>query len=111
MTHPERKVPPVSRTQPVTWAKVMAGTAVLALSLAACGSNDSSEPSASDTNAASPTASESESSAPAETFAAFKCKGNQTSANAFRAGGILPLTGNLAFLGPPEIAGVGLAVN
>ena len=26
-------------------------------------------------------------------------------------GGILPLTGNLAFLGPPEISGVGLAVN
>ena len=26
-------------------------------------------------------------------------------------GGILPLTGNLAFLGPPEIAGVGLAVS
>jgi neutral amino acid transport system substrate-binding protein len=101
----------VSRTQPVTWAKVMAGTAVLALSLAACGSNDSSEPAASDTNSASATPSETESSAAAETFAAFKCKGNQTSANAFRAGGILPLTGNLAFLGPPEIAGVGLAVN
>ena len=26
-------------------------------------------------------------------------------------GGILPLTGNLAFLGPPEISGVGLAVS
>jgi len=88
----------------------MAGTAVLALSLAACGSDDSSTPSASDTNSPSASESASESSAPAENFAAFKCKGNQTSANAFRVGGILPLTGNLSYLGPPEIAGLGLAV-
>ena len=32
-------------------------------------------------------------------------------ADTFKVGGILPLTGNLAFLGPPEIAGVGLAVS
>ena len=102
----------MSRTKPVTWAKVMAGTAVLALSLVACGNDDSSTPSASDTNTPSETASESESSAPpAATFTNDKCKGNQTSANAFRVGGILPLTGNLAFLGPPEISGVGLAVS
>ena len=37
--------------------------------------------------------------------------GSQTSADSFYVGGILPLTGNLAFLGPPEIAGVGLAVS
>lgn len=96
----------------------MASTAVLTMTLAACGSSDSSTPEATDTNSASPTestsesASESASSAPAdETFTNDKCKGNQTSANAFRAGGILPLTGNLAFLGPPEISGVGLAVS
>jgi len=100
----------VSRTKPVTWAKVMAGTAVLALTLAACG-GDESEPEATDTSTPSETPSETESSAPADTFTNDKCKGNQTSANAFRAGGILPLTGNLAFLGPPEIAGVGLAVS
>ena len=35
----------------------------------------------------------------------------QTSADSFYVGGILPLTGNLAFLGPPEVAGVGLAVS
>ena len=34
-----------------------------------------------------------------------------TSADSFKVGGILPITGNLAFLGPPEIAGVGLAVS
>ena len=48
--HPKERSHPVSRTNPVTWAKVMAGTAVLALSLAACGSDDSSTPSAQDTN-------------------------------------------------------------
>jgi len=104
----------VSRTNPVTWAKVMAGTAVLALSLAACGSDDSSTPSATDSNSpsesAEPTEAES-SEAPAETFTNDKCKGNQDSSNALRVGGILPLTGNLAFLGPPEISGVGLAVS
>ena len=46
-----------------------------------------------------------------ETFTNDKCKGNQDSSNALRVGGILPLTGNLAFLGPPEISGVGLAVS
>src|SRR3954454_1534876 len=91
----------------------MAGTAVLAMSLVACGSNDSSTPEAQDTNSPSDSASasESESSAPAETFTNDKCKGNQDSSNALRVGGILPLTGNLAFLGPPEISGVGLAVS
>ena len=70
-------------------------------------------PEAQDTETPSDTASptESESSAPADTFTNDKCKGNQSSANAFYVGGILPLTGNLAFLGPPEIAGVGLAVS
>ncbi len=103
----------MSRTKPLTWAKVMAGTAVLALSLAACGSDDSSSPEATDTNtpAESSSAPTEESSAPAETFTNDKCKGNQTSADTLRVGGILPLTGNLAYLGPPEISGVGLAVS
>ena len=65
-----------------------------------------------DTNEPSETTSPTESeSAPADSFTNDKCKNNQTSANALRVGGILPLTGNLAFLGPPEIAGVGLAVS
>jgi neutral amino acid transport system substrate-binding protein len=95
----------------MTWAKVMAGTAVLAMSLAACGSNDSSTPSATDSNTPSDTTSPSESSTAPAAFTNDKCKGSQTSADTFRVGGILPLTGNLAFLGPPEISGVGLAVS
>jgi neutral amino acid transport system substrate-binding protein len=84
----------------------MAGTAVLSLALAACG--DDSSDKAGDTGT-SPSASES--SGGTEEFTDDKCTANQTSADSFRVGGILPLTGNLAFLGPPEVAGVGLAVS
>ena len=96
----------MNRSRTATWVKVMAGSAVLSLGLAACGSDDS-------TNAggdSSPSASESESSSQA-TFTNDKCSGGSTSADTFKVGGILPLTGNLAFLGPPEISGVGLAVS
>jgi len=91
----------------------MAGTAALTVTLAACGSEDpdtEAEDSPSSSESTSDTPTEEESSAPAETFTNDKCAG-ETSADAFRVGGILPLTGNLAFLGPPEIAGVGLAVS
>jgi branched-chain amino acid transport system substrate-binding protein len=83
----------------------MAGTAVLSLSLAACGSDDDS-PEASD----SPSESTSQSSSAAQPTN-DQCKNGTTSADTFKVGGILPLTGNLAFLGPPEISGVGLAVS
>ena len=56
-----------------------------------------------------PSESTSESAAPALTD--DKCAAGATSADSFKVGGILPLTGNLAFLGPPEISGVGLAVS
>ncbi len=82
----------------------MAGTAVLGLALTACGS-DTSEPSTKGSE--SPSASGSTS----EKFTNDECKASQTSADSFKAGGILPLTGNLAFLGPPEVAGVGLAIS
>lgn len=84
----------------------MAGTAVLSLALTACGddSNDP-EPEAEDTPSAS------ESAPAADSFTNDECAANQTSADTLRVGGILPLTGNLAFLGPPEVAGVGLAVS
>ena len=86
----------------------MAGTAVLSFALAACGDSDSGGGSATEE---SPSASQ-ESSAPAtDTYTNDKCSSGQTSADTFRVGGILPLTGSLAFLGPPEIAGVGLAVS
>lgn len=78
----------------------MAGAAVLALTLTACGSDTESEPDASD----EPTAEE-------ETFTKDECGNDTSSADTFKVAGILPITGNLAFLGPPEIAGVGLAVS
>lgn len=83
--------------------------AVVGFVLAACG-NDSSGDSNNAGATESPSASES-SSAATDSFTNDKCSANQTSADTFRAGGILPLTGNLAFLGPPEVAGVGLAVS
>ncbi len=83
----------------------MAGTAALSLTLAACGSED-------DTGTDEPSASESsaDTSASAD-LTDDECDAGATSADSFKAGGILPITGNLAFLGPPEIAGVGLAVS
>ncbi len=87
----------------------MAGTAALALTLAACGSDDGDD--ATD----EPTDSTTESSTPptdsAPVFTNDECAAGVTSADGFKVGGILPLTGNLAFLGPPEVAGVGLAVS
>lgn len=93
--------------------KRMAGTAAIGLclgmSLVACGDdaddNASDEPSSS----TEPSESTSESAPPALTD--DKCAGGATSADSFKVGGILPMTGNLAFLGPPEISGVGLAVS
>ncbi len=100
----------MTRSNPATWAKLMAGTAVLGMALAACGSGDG-DAKASDKNTTSPSTSESATGGATDSFTNDKCKSGQTSANTFKVGGILPLTGNLAFLGPPEIAGVGLAVS
>ncbi|GAA4697620.1 ABC transporter substrate-binding protein [Nocardioides nanhaiensis] len=85
----------------------MAGTAALSLTLAACGgsedTNEADEPAASE--------STSESSDAGAEPTNDVCEGSATSADTFKVGGILPITGNLAFLGPPEIAAVGLAVS
>jgi branched-chain amino acid transport system substrate-binding protein len=71
----------------------MAGTAALALTLSACGSGDDE----SDTGSDSPESSESsEPAAEGDGVLTF--------------GSLLPQTGSLAFLGPPEFAGVDLAV-
>src|SRR5690606_26955088 len=84
----------------------MAGSAVLALTLAACGS-DSDDNDAAD----EPTDDATTSQTSEENFTNDECAGNTSSADTFKVAGILPLTGNLAFLGPPEVAGVGLAVS
>ncbi len=86
----------------------MAGTAALTLTLAACGSEDESPEAGDDPTS---TTSESETTGADETFTDDKCTSKSTSADTYKVGGILPLTGNLAYLGPPEIAGVGLAVS
>ncbi|WP_206051566.1 ABC transporter substrate-binding protein [Nocardioides ferulae] len=99
----------MNRSKTASWVKLMAGTAALTLSLAACGSEDDDSPEAEDTPAA--TSGETDSSAPAGDFTNDECAGGSTSADTLKVGGILPLTGNLAFLGPPEVAGVGLAVS
>jgi neutral amino acid transport system substrate-binding protein len=83
--------------------------AALGLSLVACG-DDSDSGSASD----EPTSTSGSEESPSESAAAFtndQCDSSATSDNAFKIGGILPLTGNLAFLGPPAVSGVGLAVS
>ncbi len=91
--------------------RTLAGTAALALVLAACGSDDSGT-AADEGSSPSESTSESTSEAPTdESFTNDECGGSTTSADTYKVGGILPLTGNLAFLGPPEIAGVGLAVS
>jgi neutral amino acid transport system substrate-binding protein len=97
----------VNRSRTATWVRLMAGTAVLGLALTACGGDSSDN--ADDSSGSSPSASGSSSGS--DSFTNDKCAANQTSADSFRVGGILPLTGNLAYLGPPEVAGVGLAVS
>ena len=86
--------------------------AALGLSLVACGDDGDSGSDASDdesSSAAAPTEESSSEAAPA--FTNDKCAAGASSADSFYVGGILPLTGNLAFLGPPAVAGVGLAVS
>jgi neutral amino acid transport system substrate-binding protein len=101
----------VNRSTTASWVKLMAGTAALTLALAACGDDGGDEPEAEDTPSASEEPTDAESSAPPASFTNDVCAASATSADSFKVGGILPLTGNLAFLGPPEIAGVGLAVS
>ena len=97
----------MNRSTTTPWLRLLAGSAALGLTLSACGS-DSGGTSAATDSSESPSAS---SEAPADDFTNDECSGDTTSADTFKAGGILPLTGNLAFLGPPEVAGVGLAVS
>jgi branched-chain amino acid transport system substrate-binding protein len=76
--------------------------AAASLVLTACGSDTADEPDAAeDPTSASPTEEESESEAPAPPM-----KGDGT----LTVGQLLPQTGDLAFLGPPEFAGVDLAI-
>jgi neutral amino acid transport system substrate-binding protein len=103
----------VNRSTTASWVKLMAGTAALTLALAACGDDggDDPEPEADDTPSETTTTEASEEPPAEPAFTNDVCAAGATSADSFKAAGILPLTGNLAFLGPPEVAGVGLAVS
>lgn len=88
--------------------------AALGFSLVACGDDaDSGGGSAADDETSAAPSDDASESGGAEgaSYTNDVCAGSATSADSFKVGGILPLTGNLAFLGPPAVAGVGLAVN
>ncbi|MFT4212328.1 MAG: ABC transporter substrate-binding protein [Microbacterium sp.] len=76
------------------WFAAAGLTAATALALVGCSGSSSST----------------ESSAAAD-YTSQDCADDATSADTLKVGTLLPVTGSLAFLGPPEIAGVGLAVD
>jgi ABC-type branched-subunit amino acid transport system substrate-binding protein len=78
----------------------------LSLVAAACGDDDDTE--ASDDTAEDTEDTGEDTGAPAEGAAAPSCSGESDGVLTF--GGLLPQTGDLAFLGPPEEAGANLAV-
>ena len=89
------------RRSPIAGAVVVLGAASLVL--AACGGSSSTSESSS---AAPASSSAAPSSSSAEPEPSTDCKNTQ-----LKVGTLLPATGDLAFLGPPEFAGVDLAVS
>ena len=89
------------RRSPIAGAVVVLGAASLVL--AACGGSSSTSESSS---AAPASSSAAPSSSSAEPEPSSDCKNTQ-----LKIGTLLPATGDLAFLGPPEFAGVDLAVS
>lgn len=89
----------------------VATTSMLVLTACGGGSDDADSDSDSSGGSSDGGGSSSEITPADEDFTNEECADGATSADTFKVSGILPLTGNLAFLGPPEIAGVGLAVN
>ncbi|RFA13445.1 ABC transporter substrate-binding protein [Subtercola boreus] len=77
---------------------VLAGAGIIAVMLSGCASGGSTTTS---TSSASSTAS----------ATSADCASDATTANNLVVGTILPVTGSLAYLNPPEQAGVGLAVS
>jgi len=99
------------RTQPARTWRTLAVLGAGSLALAACGG--STEPAASpssaapaSSSAAAPTTSASASASASATTAPAVNKADGT----LTIGSLLPQTGNLAFLGPPEFAGVNTAI-
>lgn len=73
------------------------------VTLAGCGSSD-------DTASSSGSGAGSTQSGQGS-YASLDCASDATSATTLKVGTILPVTGTLSYLGPPEVAGVGLAVD
>ena len=88
------------RRSPIAGAVVVLGAASLVL--AACGGSSSTSESSSAAPASSSAAPSSSSAEPAPST---DCQNTQ-----LKIGTLLPATGSLAYLGPPEFAGVDLAV-
>lgn len=88
------------RRSPIAGAVVVLGAASLVL--AACGGSSSTT----ESSAAPASSSAAPSSPTAEPEPSTDCKNTQ-----LKIGTLLPATGDLAFLGPPEFAGVDLAVS
>lgn len=86
--------------------RVAAATGALSLVLAGCGSSDSasSSPETSGSAAAATTTADAAACTPDQAT-----KGATPATGPLKVGTLLPETGSLAFLGPPEIAGVNLA--
>ncbi len=92
-----------------TVLKTAAVLSVASLALAACSSSSSSE---STTAAATSAAASAEATAAASASAEATAAASEAcTATALKLGTLLPQTGDLAFLGPPEFAGVKLAVD
>lgn len=89
-----------------TVLKSAAVLSVASLALAACSSSSSSESTTAATSAAASAAASASASAEATAAASETC-----TATTLKLGTLLPQTGDLAFLGPPEFAGVKLAVD
>ena len=99
-----------------TLAKLLASIMAFGLIAAACGSDDAADEAvdaadeATDTTA-DDTTDTTEAAEGADTTEADGAAAGGGADGVLTLGGILPETGNLAFLGPPEIAAVELAVN
>ncbi|MEA2001448.1 MAG: ABC transporter substrate-binding protein [Actinomycetota bacterium] len=102
------------------WKRIVALLAVLALVAAACGDDDDASgdttttaaPAATTAAPAATTAAPATTTtaAPATTTAAPDEGGSASADGVLTIGTLLPVTGDLAFLGPPEVAGARLAI-
>ena len=94
------------------WLRLVGLIAVLAMVAAACGDDDSGDTTTTAAEAATETtaATTETTAATTETTAAAVEGGSASADGVLTIGTLLPVTGDLAFLGPPEVAGARLAI-